>query len=122
VVFGVVQKTAEISASYRTGTANAVTGGWGDTLSPATHNTGGSNGDCLTGYTNTHGRQKMEPTLQGYANPFMCECGKVKSDPHTTHCRDCQIALIAAQQESDAYKARQLAKARAAIWARAMFR
>lgn len=61
----------------------------------------------------------MEPTLQGYVNPFVCECGKVKSDPHTKYCRDCQIAMLVADQDRKAYEARQLAKSRAAVWARA---
>jgi len=60
----------------------------------------------------------LEKTMQGYVNPFVCECGKVKSDPHAKYCRACQIAMLA-DLDRKAYEARQLGKARAAVWARA---
>jgi len=51
---------------------------------------------------------------------FLCECGRVKSDPHATLCRDCTLALHETLREQRATEARQHARTRAAAWARAM--
>ena len=61
-----------------------------------------------------------EKTLQGHTVSFVCECGKVKSNPSMPACMDCTIALQELLRETREYESRKLAVTRAAKWARAM--